>query len=661
MTNIHIVFPKAFVERLTGEFTKWGYNVVNSDNSLDTFTHWALSDSKENEPEIAFIADMLEGNNSPEEKMMAYTQKLFQIRMKRPNLRLILLIPDEYEHLSAFKSMFIQYGIYDFYYQTKFGLASLKEWTAKKNTLMDHADFLSHNTGVMPPVMPQVSVPVQEETNVKKASIVNEQTMDQKTASAAAPPAQAEQETVEAKKSSSKLANLMNKSNKARENLAKGLLKVESKKNAPALTEEEAVVPVTEVVREEKVHSPASVAKELEVELAQATVQEPLQPVRELTKEKMQEPANQDKEDEHSVFWGMKSPSPSEEKVLDPIAESGTAVSEQAILIAEEESSASGDFFDMTEKELEAQQSEEAVEEEIQEVKPKKQVSVQPEAIKTFEKKSETKYVGVTPISIAFVGLSAQAGTSFHAMNLARYLGNQGYSTGLFENPVFKPGRTYLSDVLGLEEFNSLPHKIATKGAVPHPEGFYQDDSITYYITDAQQQPIHEFSYEDYTRMVNYGKQAFRIYDMGTMPEMADKEEYYKSLLMMFDKVVVVVDIMPHSFLANQETYIFMRELEREWEEGRVRFILNRADDSIPRKELKKVGMFDAHAFPTIPIHLIYKAMFSSLIPLDIEEIHDRLYPHYTDLVDDMDLDIQHQQQFEKKQKGFLRRLSFNS
>jgi hypothetical protein len=139
--NIHIVFPKGYKDVLLSEMHKKEYNVVNFDYSLETFHHWSLS-QEETVADAVLMAVTLSGNIPIEDKIHDFIEKLTDIRIARPSLRLIIFLPTEYRHITVFKEQMVKLGVYDFYFFDSFSFVHLLEWLEKPKTLADIKEYI---------------------------------------------------------------------------------------------------------------------------------------------------------------------------------------------------------------------------------------------------------------------------------------------------------------------------------------------------------------------------------------------------------------------------------------------------------------------------------------------------------------------------------------
>lgn len=141
LRRIHAVFPKEAKDLLLRGMADTKYEVVNFDYSFDTFYHWALS-REETIADVALVADSLKNDLPMEMKLEEYITKLTEIRIKRPTLRLIILLPSEANHKIQFKEKLVKLGVYDFYFTESFSLADLIHWIENPKNLGDMKDYI---------------------------------------------------------------------------------------------------------------------------------------------------------------------------------------------------------------------------------------------------------------------------------------------------------------------------------------------------------------------------------------------------------------------------------------------------------------------------------------------------------------------------------------
>ncbi|MDY7989817.1 hypothetical protein UY286_05155 [Paenibacillus polymyxa] len=125
--NLHLVFSKPILEPLTKALQAKEYTIAGVDVTLEQFEIAAAA--KKIEADIA-IVDAAIGVAHKRESI----RLLKQIRVHVPELRLILLIPEEDEDWRRTLGM---YGIYDVYTADHFAVEDVQAWIETKKTIAD--------------------------------------------------------------------------------------------------------------------------------------------------------------------------------------------------------------------------------------------------------------------------------------------------------------------------------------------------------------------------------------------------------------------------------------------------------------------------------------------------------------------------------------------
>ncbi|MDX8367187.1 hypothetical protein [Cytobacillus sp. IB215665] len=136
--NVHLVFDSDHIEVLKDELEQINYSVKETDTSLDTFAQWAQSNGQ-NHSEVAFVYGGV--NVSKYDSAYSHRQAVFerirQVRISRPELRLVLLFPAEVQQDEQFLQKLIQLGIYDLYFDDEPNLNDIDESLKRTRTLAD--------------------------------------------------------------------------------------------------------------------------------------------------------------------------------------------------------------------------------------------------------------------------------------------------------------------------------------------------------------------------------------------------------------------------------------------------------------------------------------------------------------------------------------------
>lgn len=143
--NLHIVFPKEYKEVLLSEMGKKGYKITNFDHSLETFHHWSVSHEK-TQADVALIAESFSGNIPMENKVQEFIEKLTEIRIARSSLRLVIVMPTEFNHIVQLKEQLVKLGVYDFHFFDNFSFDDLLGLIEKPKSLADVKQYIQIDT-----------------------------------------------------------------------------------------------------------------------------------------------------------------------------------------------------------------------------------------------------------------------------------------------------------------------------------------------------------------------------------------------------------------------------------------------------------------------------------------------------------------------------------
>ena len=139
--NLHVVFSKEILNDLCHDLIDEGFNIKQTDTSLDTFSEWAQSD-QENHADCALIYGFELASKGDEYSLRAASyQRLREVRLHRENLRLIVIYPKEVLSDKKFISSIAQLGIYDLHFTDQLHIQMIKEWILNKRGLA-HVDAL---------------------------------------------------------------------------------------------------------------------------------------------------------------------------------------------------------------------------------------------------------------------------------------------------------------------------------------------------------------------------------------------------------------------------------------------------------------------------------------------------------------------------------------
>jgi hypothetical protein len=139
--KIHAVFPKEYKDVLLSGFAEKEYEVINYDNTFDTFHNWATS-KEETISDVAIIAQSLNDDLPLEVRFQEFLEKLTEIRIQRPTLRLIIFLPKEADYVEKLKERLVQLVIYDFYFNDNFSFDDLVTWIENPRHIGDMKEYI---------------------------------------------------------------------------------------------------------------------------------------------------------------------------------------------------------------------------------------------------------------------------------------------------------------------------------------------------------------------------------------------------------------------------------------------------------------------------------------------------------------------------------------
>ncbi|MEQ2529093.1 hypothetical protein WMO40_20675 [Bacillaceae bacterium CLA-AA-H227] len=140
--QLHIVFPKDYMETVVQVLEKEGYQVTNRDYLLETFYHWATKEEQKEYTSTALIVDASNDDIPIEVKAEEYIRYLTEIRIFKPNMRLIINLPSQFKHMKQMQRNFMSLNIYDFYFEDNFSVQSLLSWIENPRNLSDLKDLV---------------------------------------------------------------------------------------------------------------------------------------------------------------------------------------------------------------------------------------------------------------------------------------------------------------------------------------------------------------------------------------------------------------------------------------------------------------------------------------------------------------------------------------
>lgn len=143
--RLHVVFPKDYMDKIVNALEKENFTVTNKDFQLETFYHWASSEDSEYSP-TALIIDPLDDDIPFEAKAEEYVRYLTDVKINKPNMRLIINLPSQFKHMKNMQRNFVSLGIYDFYFEDNFSVQTILKWIDHKRTLADVKGLIVHES-----------------------------------------------------------------------------------------------------------------------------------------------------------------------------------------------------------------------------------------------------------------------------------------------------------------------------------------------------------------------------------------------------------------------------------------------------------------------------------------------------------------------------------
>ncbi|MGD9677618.1 MAG: protein kinase [Vulcanibacillus sp.] len=217
---------------------------------------------------------------------------------------------------------------------------------------------------------------------------------------------------------------------------------------------------------------------------------------------------------------------------------------------------------------------------------------------------------------ILITNISKRAGSTFLAVNLAKYLSEFNILTCVIEIP-FEP---YLFDYIGLDkdDFYSFAHEIY-EGRKIEKERETLYSNILWMITDPRKPKIdkNNWNYNQMMKLLYSSKKAsISIIDAGEYIE----HESIKPLIDEVDLILVIVDPMPSEVNLNLGK---VRKFLRAKEEGLpVEFVLNNYTENINLNDLvEALGGTPITLIPNINLSFIHKAVNKCEIPFNFKEV----------------------------------------
>lgn len=269
------------------------------------------------------------------------------------------------------------------------------------------------------------------------------------------------------------------------------------------------------------------------------------------------------------------------------------------------------------------------------------------------------KYITIAQQSIAFISLSKGAGSTFHTLNLASFFKEKDFSIGVYEQPQYADGRTYIADVFNIfqmeEDANiSVPHAIIERKPVIYDQ-VYNYHSIPIYAVDYTRGEIDNFKIDHVLRYLATGKHTIKLMDFGYISKQQFENREFMDILNIFDHVVIVADTMPVALIPNQDRLKYFQSLEDDNSNDiNVHFLLNRFSSKMTKKDLHELRFEEAIKCSTLNADSIYKACMDMKVPFDTDQqLKEELSLVYENLCNDMGIEIVTNKQRKKRLFGW--------
>ncbi|WP_273000522.1 hypothetical protein [Hydrogenibacillus schlegelii] len=126
MSGVHLVFPPGF-EALEEELRRVGIPVSGRDYNLEQFHAGVLSGSVH--APVAFLY-----GPQPEQSVASYLRLVEEIRIRKPNLRLIFVFGDLSRDREIIEGL-VSLGVYDIHIRPEFEAEEVREWVSRPRTI----------------------------------------------------------------------------------------------------------------------------------------------------------------------------------------------------------------------------------------------------------------------------------------------------------------------------------------------------------------------------------------------------------------------------------------------------------------------------------------------------------------------------------------------
>lgn len=240
----------------------------------------------------------------------------------------------------------------------------------------------------------------------------------------------------------------------------------------------------------------------------------------------------------------------------------------------------------------------------------------------------ESKYINLHNSTIGILNLSPGAGSTFLSVLLAQACSARNLTCALLEYPYSPKGTPSLYDQLFLahkcskKPFYNVPRVIKNVGFVDKKNVYHMDDVA---VLAAGKEDWKEWTYENHLHYIHSYKSSVTIMDLGSEKNNKIHDENIEKILMQLDHCFVVIDPLPHEFLANKQRFIELVNLKQTNEN--IHFIFNKWNKEATKlftNELP-INYKESLKAPYIERDILYKGYADLKQPYEIKEVKEKM------------------------------------
>ncbi|MGD9678944.1 MAG: hypothetical protein AB7V16_11440 [Vulcanibacillus sp.] len=256
---------------------------------------------------------------------------------------------------------------------------------------------------------------------------------------------------------------------------------------------------------------------------------------------------------------------------------------------------------------------------------------------KIIEKKVQVYNKIYTSLDSKLVGvanLSPSAGATFITVNIAKIISDYNLLVSIIDLPY----RPYIFDYINLgyhfemqdETYTSYQHLINRGEKIKDKENLY--NNISWLVTQTNKDKIDSWSYVNMQKLIySTKKSSVNLIDLGTDYLKDDLQDFMYDL----DMLLVIIDPMPPNLMACENNLIYFKSLLKEG--LNVKFLINKFNPGVNKKQLLDYLKLDHLIYVSlIDQELIYKAVYESQIPSEINQINDILKKDLSIVIKDL-------------------------